>query len=264
MTTLIYLVLYAGGIVFLAGAIVRAIGYARQPIHLRWEIYPVPQGHGGELKVMIPEILFLKGLWEFNRSLWCLSYPFHGGLYLVIAGGALAALNLTSLAGAVGVAGLALVLAGSLGLLIRRLTTRTLRIYTAGGDILNLVWFAATAVLLLAGWVTLPPGTPGPIAILRGALSFDNGVAVSPLLAAGFISGAALIAYIPMTHMSHFVAKYFTYHAVRWDERAAGCVASRMAEYLTYRPTWSAPHIEANGERSWAEIATSAPKGGGK
>ena len=264
MTSLIYLILYAGGIVFLAGAIVRAVGYARQPIHLRWEIYPVPEGHGGQLKVMVPEILFLKGLWEFNRPLWWVSYPFHGGLYLVVAGIALALLHVTTLARAAGAAGLSLVLLGSFGLLARRLTTRTLRIYTTAGDVLNLAWFAATAILLLTGWLSRPAATPGPISILRGALSFDTTLTVAPLLAAGLISGAALVAYIPMTHMSHFIAKYFTYHAVRWDERAAGSLASHMAEYLTYRPTWSAPHVEANGERTWAQIATTPPKGGGK
>ncbi|HTX72193.1 MAG TPA: hypothetical protein VMC79_05150, partial [Rectinemataceae bacterium] len=66
MASVLYCLLYACGIVFLAGCIVRAIQYAKQPIHLRWEIYPVPHGVPGEAKVMIPEILFLKGLWEFN------------------------------------------------------------------------------------------------------------------------------------------------------------------------------------------------------
>jgi hypothetical protein len=67
-----------------------------------------------------------------------------------------------------------------------------------------------------------------------------------------------------MTHMSHFIAKYFTYHSVRWDERAnvrGGSIEKRMAGYLMYRPTWSAPHIGA-GDRTWAEIATSNPAKG--
>src|SRR5262249_2277649 len=117
MTVVIYVVLCAGGIIFLAGTIVRAVGYARQPIHLRWEIYPVPRGHGGQLKIMIPEVFFLKGLWEFNRSLWCVSYPFHLGLYLTASAVVLAILRLATLARWVGLAGLVLVLAGSIGLL---------------------------------------------------------------------------------------------------------------------------------------------------
>ena len=53
-----------------------------------------------------------------------------------------------------------------------------------------------------------------------------------------------------MTHMSHFIAKYFTYHAVRWDDRPSrqgSAFEKRIAEYLTYRPRWAAPHIGADG-----------------
>ena len=38
-----------------------------------------------ELKYMVPEILFIRGLWKENRSLWWVSFPFHFGLYLMIA-----------------------------------------------------------------------------------------------------------------------------------------------------------------------------------
>ena len=37
----------------------------------------------GELKVMVPEILFLVALREHNQKLWTRSFPFHFGLYLV-------------------------------------------------------------------------------------------------------------------------------------------------------------------------------------
>jgi len=78
-------------------------------MHVRWELYPVAHegkkaSYGGsymeefewwekprtnstigELKVMVPEILFLKALWEHNRTMWLRSFPFHFGLYLLIA-----------------------------------------------------------------------------------------------------------------------------------------------------------------------------------
>ena len=55
--------------------------------------------------------------------------------------------------------------------------------------------------------------------------------------------------------MSHFIAKYFTYHSVRWDDepmRRSDRRARAMAEYLTYRPTWTAPHIR--GTRRIADL----------
>ena len=37
-----------------------------------------------ELKVMIPEMLFLEALFKYNRKLWVRSFPFHFGLYLLV------------------------------------------------------------------------------------------------------------------------------------------------------------------------------------
>jgi hypothetical protein len=65
--------------------------------------------------------------------------------------------------------------------------------------------------------------------------------------------------------MSHFIAKYFTYHAVRWDDapnHRGGRVEVKIAEYLTYRPRWSASHMRADGTKTWAEIATINPTEG--
>jgi nitrate reductase gamma subunit len=267
----LYCLLYAGGIAFLAGCVVRAVRYAREPIHLRWEIYPVPRGWSGQLKTMILEILFLKGLWEFNRPMWFVSYPFHLGLYLLAAAVPLLACAAVAPPSAVpalhavysvcGSLGTALGLVGAVGLLTRRLVSRELRTYSTRGDFFNLAFFAATFALLLAGEWLRPAGSPGPLGILRGAARFDGGLRLPGLLAVGLAAGAVLLAYIPMTHMAHFIAKYFTYHAVRWDERSnvpGGTIEKRMAEYLMYRPTWAAPHMGAGG-RTWAEIAAANP-----
>src|SRR5512140_149188 len=85
------------------------------PLHLRWEVYPVPHeapervAHGGsyfeqgewwrqprkrhlfgERRVMVPEILFLHALRQHNRPLWYRSFPFHFGLYLLAGSTAIA------------------------------------------------------------------------------------------------------------------------------------------------------------------------------
>jgi len=86
-------------------------------------------------------------------------------------------------------------------------------------------------------------------------------------LIVGLVPGAALAAYIPFTHMSHFVAKYFAYHAVRWDDTARARspeLQRRMAEYLTFRPTWAAPHIGGDGVKTWADIVARNPAQGAK
>jgi nitrate reductase gamma subunit len=224
---------------------------------------------------MIPEILFLKGLWEFNRSMWYVSYPFHLGLYLVAATAALlgCAVAAPSFApilhpvySACGIAGAVLGLAGAVGLLVRRCRNPELRMYSTRGDFFNLALFAATFTLLIAGQLLRPTASPGPIEILRGAAAFRTSLKIPAVLTAGLALGAFVPAYIPMTHMAHFIAKYFTYHAVRWDERenpAGGSIEKKLAEYLMYRPNWAARHVGATGEKTWADIATANPAQGG-
>jgi len=308
MNALLYGIIYAGVLVFLAASAARAIHYARLPAHLRWELYPVPHEaanraeHGGsyfetldwwtrpneynlrgELRVMIPEMLFLKALREFNRSLWYRSFLFHFGLYLLAGtvflllaaalGTMMAPVLMAASAGramhilytATGACGATMTILGAAGLLHRRLTDPNLKNYTVPGDLFNLAFFIAALGLLGVGYLWRVPGTPGVLALTRGLLTFDTTLQVPAVLAAGLVLLALLAGYIPLTHMSHFIAKYFTYHSIRWDDLPAARSAEiqrRFAAYLTYRPTWAARHMGADGTKTWAEIAATNPTAG--
>lgn len=305
MTVFLFVVIYAAAVVFLLACVARIITFARMPIHLRWELYPVPHedpdrvNHGGsyfeevdwwtrpahfnllgELKFMVPEMLFLKGLYEFNRKLWYRSFPFHFGLYLLIGalallvlGAALSILAPALMAGPLGsglhllytftgMAGLALAILGALGLLACRLTDENLKIYTTPGDIFNLLFFIVTLGALSAGYLSRPASAPDMLALFKGLVTFNTRLEIPGMFAAGLFLAGLLMAYIPLTHMSHFIAKYFTYHSVRWDDapnRRGGKLEARLAEYLTYRPTWAAAHVGADGKKTWAQIATTNP-----
>jgi hypothetical protein len=57
--------------------------------------------------------------------------------------------------------------------------------------------------------------------------------------------------------------KYFLYHDVKWDDapnRRGGRIESAIEKNLDLRPTWQAKHVEADGLKSWRDIASSAPK----
>jgi nitrate reductase gamma subunit len=310
MTTFVYSVLYLSAAVFVLATVARAVLYARQPIHLRWELYPVPHEadhrvqHGGsyfeetdwwtkpaqfnlmgELSFMVPEMLFLKALHEFNRKLWYRSFPFHFGLYLMM--GTVGFIFLAALVGIffpsvlagpagtalhwiytlLGGAGVALALLGALLLLHRRLTDPALKTYTTAGDIFNLGFFLVAFGVLAAGYLLKAPGSPGVVGFTMGLLTADLSLHVPGLFGTGLILCGLLAAYIPLTHMSHFVGKYFTYHSVRWGDhpnRRGGAIEKKLMEYLTYRPTWSAEHVTADGKRSWADVATTNPWQGEK
>jgi len=305
LTAAVYLAIYAGLLIFLAGCLRRILVYSRTPLHLRWEIYPLPHEHPyraayggsyfetqewwrkpqvanrrGEWRVMAEEILFLKSLREFNRRLWLPSFLFHFGLYIAMAAIGCVALAMTCglfsagirfagfihmmapLMKASGSVGAVLIVTGACWLLMRRATDPALKNSTHAGDIFNLFLFIAAFTLLVGGFLMHEPGTASLGEFARGIVHFDRSVNISPVFAAGLILTSALVAYIPFTHMAHFIAKYFTWHAVRWDDRRnerGGAIESQIPVALGYKPTWSAPHVGADGNRTWAEIATTNP-----
>jgi nitrate reductase gamma subunit len=309
-TASIYVLLYGATAVFAIACAVRAIRYARLPLHLRWELYPVPHeerkragyggsyfeksnwwtkpqepNHKGELEFMFSEILFLKALWEFKRKMWFRSYPFHLGLYLLIGALVLffsaavvsiffpgtqvsaigAAFHLAYMI--LGFLGAVLTLWGATALLILRVTDSELKPYTTAGDIFNLSFFLVTMGSLMAGYVLRPDNAPRAMDIARSVLTFDTTLGLPWMLETGLVLSALLVAYIPMTHMAHFIAKYFTYHSIRWDDKpnwAASGLEKKLVAYLTYRPTWAATHVGADGMKTWAEITTTNPTQGGK
>ena len=154
-----------------------------------------------------------------------------------------------------------LALVGAAGLLVRRITDKELRNYTNPADIFNLVFFLTTLLVLVAGYVTRPEWL-NVQEIARGLLTWNTSVAIPPVFGVGLLLAAVLIAYIPLTHMSHFIAKYFTYHNIRWDDTPnmrGSTIEAKIAQYLTYRPTWSAAHMGADGKKNWVDIATTNP-----
>ncbi len=310
MSILLYGIVHVAVAVFIVACAVRAVRYASQPVHLRWELYPVPHEppervrHGGsyfeegewwtrprrlnrwgELKSMIPEMLFMKGLWEFNPCLWRRSFPFHFGLYLsakaialLVLTACLSVLDPEITAGTLGsvlhwaytitgFSGLALTLFGAIALLARRLTAADLKGYTTIGDVFNLGWFILAFGSLLVGLLTRSADDPGVVEFVSALLTFDADAPLPGSLVPGLLLSAGLLAYIPFTHMAHFIGKYFTYHAIRWNDSPnlpGGRMERRLAEYLTYRPTWAAPHVKADGTKTWAEVAGTNPTQGGK
>lgn len=290
MTTLLYGLIYVALAIAATACVVRAVRYARLPLNLRWELYPVPHepeihaGHGGsyfedldwwtkesrpnrlgEVKAMAAEIFLLHAMYRHNRKLWRWSYPFHLGLYLLIATAAAAvtaaALSLpVMLVPFVGMLACVMVMLGTAGLLAHRINDPELRNYSAPADYFNLCFFFATcAALVFNGFITTGPGM---MDITRALLTCNTRLVIPLPQAIAMCMAALLIAYIPMTHMAHFIGKYFTYHAIRWgDEPCIGnrALQQRIAAYLTYKPTWAARHIGADGAATWVDLATKNP-----
>ena len=235
-----------------------------------------------ELRYMIPEMLFLVALYEHNRKMWWRSFPFHFGLYLLI--GLIGLLGLGSVLELLGVeigpagsasvfgaimyyltqlvalAGLTLAMVGAVGLLQQRLTDPDLKDYTTAGHVFNLAFFVLT---LAVAWLTFIFADTGFVLtrdFIKNLITFNIGAGIgSSLLGLEIFLAVLLIAYIPLTHMSHFFLKWFTYHKVRWDDEAnqvGSIIEKKIVEQCGYPVTWAAPHLKADGKKNWVDIAT--------
>ncbi|MFO7655412.1 MAG: respiratory nitrate reductase subunit gamma [Candidatus Krumholzibacteriia bacterium] len=298
---LLQLVVYACVLVFLVAVSVKIARYASAPVHMRWELYPVAHekgrhhyggsifeepdwwekprqlDHANEIREMGQEIFLLKGVRLNNPRLWLWSWPFHGGLYLVIGWMALLVVGgIMQLAGArfdggvpalvrgvtlvVGYAGMALTAVGALGLFLHRTRNGDMRRFNTPADYLHLLWFAAAGVYGVAAFGAVDPGFDRLRAFTAGVIGFREAVPLPAATGVAVALGMLLVAYIPFTRMVHFAAKYFLYHEVRWSDeplRKGSALESRIKQALNYGVSWRGPHIQTG--QTWGQVATAGP-----
>jgi len=101
------IVSYAAFLFFVVMCYAKVLRYARMPVHLRWELYPIAHEKGreyggsyfeeldwwtkrrqksltGELSYMAQEGLTFQQCYRRNRGLWYFTYPLHIGLLLLV------------------------------------------------------------------------------------------------------------------------------------------------------------------------------------
>ncbi|GBE29631.1 hypothetical protein BMS3Bbin04_00652 [bacterium BMS3Bbin04] len=287
---------YLSVLIFLVACVARAVRIARAPMHLRWELQPVPhekpgksmyetvdywektleKNHFGELAVMIPEILLLRGVWEHNRSLWFPSFALHFGLYLLIGNMGLVlviaimalsgvevgtgfGLLLTNAIKAVAIVGGGLGTIGSILMLIKRATDDGLSKFATPSHFFNLVHLGAIYVTVLL-WALLDPSFVVNLSALYAGLLTLNAIPALSTIAMVHVAVVLLFfVYLPFTHMTHFFTKYFTYHSVRWETTPnvkGGKVEKNIIKNVTQPVTWAAPHIGADGKKTWVDLVS--------
>jgi len=230
----------------------------------------------GESTVFLREIIFFREYFRSNRRFWSFVYPFHLGLFLLAAWavmlliGAILTLNgLTVSAAAAdfwlqftyyltlisGIAAFILGVFGTVGLLFKRSLDEDLRNYTAPIDYCNLVGILLIFVTGLLFWIMEDQSFSMARGFMQGLLSFKPATA-GPLMTTNIVLSVMFLAYMPFTRMMHYVAKYFTYHKVRWDDEPntrGSKLERKLKELLAQSESWSASHIRPG--KSWSEQA---------
>ncbi len=249
---------YLSGLVFVIAFAAKLLKYATMPMHVRWELYPIPhegkawggsfyeevdhwkktrhKDHMAQYRFMVPEIFFIKALHEDNKPLWYWSFPFHMGLYLCIGGLVFLAIGAVlqilgmvpensalaslfqSLTIVLAVPGYVLGTIGILGLIVKRKTDSGLADVTAPIDFMNLIWLGLLFVTGFIVWLQ-DPGFVVSRAYFVSLLTFSP--MKEPMGLIHVINLLVFIgfwAYFPFTHMTHMVSKYFMWDKVKWDD----------------------------------------------
>jgi nitrate reductase gamma subunit len=280
--------------VFLIVTIYRAIALARLPVHLRWELAPIPSEKGkgkyggsyledyewwkkrrqksffAPLKYMAVEIFLLRAIWRHNRALWPLTLSFHTGIYLVFAMLILSIVNailiitgvpasvldvFLVITSVVALAGYLLGGLGAISLLLKRTLDANLRPFNSTSKYFNLVFLGAVFVSGAYSWFVLPDFALSLSQFIKGLVTLDAGVTVSFPLSLHVILASLFFLYLPWTDMIHFVAKYFTYHEIKWDDTPKDARMEKELEGLLSQPvSWSAEHVKADGKKSWVDL----------
>lgn len=223
-----------------------------------WWQRPRATSFVSELGAMLGEMLFIRRLREHQKSLWWASVAFHWGLYCLAgftallaagaawemgwgqAGPAALAVSaaLRTATATLGGLGVALGLGGTLGLLARRLFDPALRLYSGPREYFHLALFAAAYVTALAVYAPALAAPGGRLALSLGVMKAVLTLAPVPAdVAAGGAAVAHLVLlglvliYIPLSRLSHYVAKFVTYHRIQWDN-GPNLPGSRLAGRL--------------------------------
>ncbi|MFZ5945963.1 MAG: respiratory nitrate reductase subunit gamma [Bacillota bacterium] len=219
-----------------------------------------------EIIDMLKEMLFIKKLFDNQRPLWWISYSLHLGIYLLFAWTALLFVGaLTEIAGLAidsghwwtvliayatfltGTIGGLMVAFGSGALFLKRQFVDSFKKYTSLQEYFNLIFIFTVAATGLLVWVSDPMFNYGRN-IAKSMLTFAP-IQADLLLSLHIILLGLLLIYIPLTKMSHYVGKYFSFHKVLWDNDPnlpGSGVDKIMKQSQAVKPknNWSAPHYQ--------------------
>lgn len=232
-----------------------------------WWKKPRETSSANELIDMLKEMLFIKKLFDHQRPFWWISYALHLGIYCLIAWTLLLVVGaITEFAGVLvadtssiwgmliyyvtplfGWVGLLLVTFGAGSLFLRRVMDSTLKKYTTPQEYSNLLLLFVVVVTGIAVWGS-ESSLAGARVAMENVLSFSP-LNASPLLVIHIFLLGLMFIYIPMSKMSHYVGKYFTFHKVLWENEPnlpGSKIENQMKNVGTKKPrnSWSAPHIK--------------------
>jgi nitrate reductase gamma subunit len=144
---------------------------------------------------------------------------------------------------------------GAIGLILKRALDSSLRPFNTFSKYFNLVFLGAIFASGAYAWLSLPGFASEMALFIKGLITLDAGMSASFPLTLHIIISLLFLIYLPFTDMIHFIAKYFTYHEIRWDDKPQDERMKRRLRRLLSQPvSWSATHIKADGRKNWIDL----------
>ncbi len=288
MDILLNLFAFLSPLLLLLGIGIKFARIANQPVHVRWEIYDIPSAKRGEAEHAgsyleeidwmkkepkknllvefvepLKEIFFLHRVKKFNiYGLWIWSLFLHWGIWLLFLWVFLVLLNATlysfNLENLIFIAYLSygFGVLGSLGLFVKRISNKELKLYTSGIDYVNLFFLF---LLFFTGllMIQLDDYSNEVLSYMKGIVSFTlQSENFSTLTLLHFLIFEIFLLYIPFSKFFHGPVKFFTFHKILWNDsyqKKGSREEKKIMQQLNYKVKWAAPHILP--EKSWLENA---------
>lgn len=233
----------------------RTFKTARMPIHLRWELFPIPKN---KILYMVKEIFLMGSIYKRKRRVWFFSLLLHLGIYLSLLFLLFLILRQIFSIWSLEKIDLSMIFfaylfgtVGSFGLFILRLFDPDLK-----GKSVNSRYFNLFFLFSIFGSGLYSVFSTDFFEVCKNymhSLIFLEVTSLPKPAFFHFFTVSLFLLYLPFTDMSHFIMKYFTYHRLRWDEETVDRkMEERLLSLYSQPLSWSADHI--SGRRSWVDI----------
>jgi nitrate reductase gamma subunit len=242
---------------------------------LEWWTRVREKSHIRGILYLLKEYLHLGEYARRHFSYWVVLYPWHVGFILIILfhilcffSGAGMALGLDVSPESRQVAGRALYYVvlvvgivsfisgafGSIGIALKRLFDRDLRLYAAP---LNYITYALTSVVFLSGlcaWYFVDPTFQEYREFWKGLVSLHF-ISVERASMVHIVAFDVFLMYLPYTRSMHYIARFFAFFLIRWDDEpnVRGCdLEKALIRLQGQKVTWAGPHIKPGS--TWGDL----------
>jgi nitrate reductase gamma subunit len=225
---------------------------------------------------LLKDNFYLGEYFHQNRGYWFVLFPWHVGFILIITFNAFCLLcALATVLGlfvspespnlfgrifyysilVTGVGSFFTGSLGSIGMIVKRLSSRELRAYASPINYFNYVFLLGVFASGFYAWCFVDPTFSEYREFWRGLVTFGPRD-VHLAWAIHIVLFALVKLYLPFTRSMHYLTRFFAFFWIQWDDRPnlrGSEIEKKTQECLNQPVSWSAPHIQSG--KKWRELA---------